>query len=725
MGEIIQNIHTFVLPQNHTYTLQMNFAYDSWNRPSAPLRNRVLNITYPDSEVVHYQYDAAGQLQSMYGIKDQQTVPIIDFIGYDAMGSRSRIEYGNGTFTDYTYDGYRQRLSQLKTQNSSAAFMDLHYSYDKENNITGIENIAAAVNGLGGVYENEYTYDDMYRLTNANGTFTDKNSTNFPFILEMSYTASGNIATKAVTADILAADNTVSQVAYDGNYAYNQGQTHTISTISGTGIDMSFQWDLNGNMKVHSDNLNSLNRYLCWDEENRLMAVKDNNYLSAYVYDAAGERVWKLSGEVTQMKISGVGTIDVASLSNKTLYVSPYVVYNQQGYSKHYYAGAERVSSRIGGGTMYGLQDPITDTVTPITDEYSELSTHLWEMLERSFSACLDLYTEYIGYEPHLESVQESASQNNTENNWYIYHSDHLGSSSFLTDANGDPTQHLQYLPFGENFIEQRVTTDYYTPYTFSAKERDPETGYSYFGARYYDPNVSVWLSVDPLSDKYPSMSAFMYCAGNPVVLVDPDGRYFVGIFGQKVHVRQTKNGAIKVGIFAGRDLRRMARWINNSGSNTAKSDFLATAENPTKVHFKITNKEISNNLLGLHQAHDADGKRLEWDSQQSKFKGNPAYITDNSGKLYYKEATITIFSGNTGKSLQSIKNDYSDQLLTRKEACVSIMTHEEDHNNNQHTIHSIKASQEGQKKINLWYDVERTAYDKNIKVFDEIKNAR
>jgi len=61
--------------------------------------------------------------------------------------------------------------------------------------------------------------------------------------------------------------------------------------------------------------------------------------------------------------------------------------------------------------------------------------------------------------------------------------------------------------------------------YTFSAKERDLETGYSYFGARYYDAGLSVWLSVDPLSDKYPSMSAYMYCAGNPVMLMDPDGR--------------------------------------------------------------------------------------------------------------------------------------------------------------------------------------------------------
>jgi RHS repeat-associated protein len=188
-----------------------------------------------------------------------------------------------------------------------------------------------------------------------------------------------------------------------------------------------------------------------------------------------------------------------------SIFNCPYVVYNEQGYSKHYYAGAERVSSRIGGGTIYGLKHPINDTVSPIgTDgkEYPELATGLWDMLQRSFTLCLDLDAEYIGIEQRLLSVEHSVGEDNPEDNWYIYHSDHLGSSSFLTDANGDPTQHLQYLPFGENYIEQRATTDYYTPYTFSAKERDPETGYSYFGARYYDPNVSVWLSVDPMADK-------------------------------------------------------------------------------------------------------------------------------------------------------------------------------------------------------------------------------
>ena len=60
--------------------------------------------------------------------------------------------------------------------------------------------------------------------------------------------------------------------------------------------------------------------------------------------------------------------------------------------------------------------------------------------------------------------------------------------------------------------------------YTFSAKEKDTETGYSFFGSRYYSSDLSIWLSVDPMSDKYPSLSPYVYCADNPIKLVDPNG---------------------------------------------------------------------------------------------------------------------------------------------------------------------------------------------------------
>lgn len=53
----------------------------------------------------------------------------------------------------------------------------------------------------------------------------------------------------------------------------------------------------------------------------------------------------------------------------------------------------------------------------------------------------------------------------------------------------------------------------------------DEETGNYYYGARYYDPKTSIWLSVDPLAEKYPGWSPYNYTFQNPVKLTDPDGQ--------------------------------------------------------------------------------------------------------------------------------------------------------------------------------------------------------
>ena len=57
---------------------------------------------------------------------------------------------------------------------------------------------------------------------------------------------------------------------------------------------------------------------------------------------------------------------------------------------------------------------------------------------------------------------------------------------------------------------------------------RDSESGYDYFGARYYSSTLPMWLSVDPLSDKYPELSPYTYCNWNPIKYVDPDGKKIV-----------------------------------------------------------------------------------------------------------------------------------------------------------------------------------------------------
>jgi RHS repeat-associated protein len=111
------------------------------------------------------------------------------------------------------------------------------------------------------------------------------------------------------------------------------------------------------------------------------------------------------------------------------------------------------------------------------------------------------------------------------------------------TDASGYVNQHLQYMPFGETFVDQRKT-GHDVRFKFTGKERDNEIkpigadslntfenkqgmnqpGYRYFGARYYDSGVSVWLSVDPLADKYPSQSPYSYVGNRPTMVIDPNG---------------------------------------------------------------------------------------------------------------------------------------------------------------------------------------------------------
>ena len=103
------------------------------------------------------------------------------------------------------------------------------------------------------------------------------------------------------------------------------------------------------------------------------------------------------------------------------------------------------------------------------------------------------------------------------------YHSDHLGSAAWITDKYGLPVQYIMYAPYGEQLLNQQAGT-YDERFKFTGKERDAETGYDYFGARYYLPFTSIFGSVDPLADKNIELSSYMYCRGNPIKFVDPDG---------------------------------------------------------------------------------------------------------------------------------------------------------------------------------------------------------
>ena len=101
---------------------------------------------------------------------------------------------------------------------------------------------------------------------------------------------------------------------------------------------------------------------------------------------------------------------------------------------------------------------------------------------------------------------------------------DHIAAIGTKASEGGLPIQYIRYTPYGELIANQQMI-GYDKRYKFTGKERDAETGYDYFGARFYDHCKGFWYSVDPLTDKYPGNTPYLYCGGNPIMLVDPDGR--------------------------------------------------------------------------------------------------------------------------------------------------------------------------------------------------------
>ena len=176
-----------------------------------------------------------------------------------------------------------------------------------------------------------------------------------------------------------------------------------------------------------------------------------------------------------------------------------------------------------------------------------------------------------------------------------------------------------RYLPYGELFVEQRNSV-YSTPYKFSGKELDQETGYSYFGARYYMPELSIWNSTDPLMDKYPNISPFAYCNWNPIRFTDPDGMEWVDGDGNKISEKQQKN--IKVYIFYDpKSFEGQAKQMYKDAEAKYGKGTVAMSNVTTETEFAQdwadmggTNiKEVNLNYHGSNQQLHLDWKNQEY----------------------------------------------------------------------------------------------------------------
>ncbi|MEV4334300.1 SpvB/TcaC N-terminal domain-containing protein [Streptomyces sp. NPDC049597] len=481
LGEVAKEIRTVTAVHDGPRTYDTSWRYDAFNR--------VLAMAYPDGETLTYDYDSGGQVRRATGSKNGATYTYVDRIDYDKFGQKALQQAGNGVRTTYTYDAEDRRLATLKsTPSGGTAFQDLAYTYDKTGNVSSLANNAPQGGDIGGPSTQTYGYDDLYRLTSASGTYTDKNAARNSYTLSIEYDSVHNTTHKTQTHEITGGtpalpsggggngpiepvenpDNgpdVQDRTTYDYTYTYDGPKPHAPGKVGPIANDH----DANGNL---TSTLNTAvadkHRQYVWDEENRLVCNQDtatgtvtqdpNGCAGAtvsYTYDNRGDRVVKTSD---------------AGLS---LYPNRYYSERDGAGYKHIFIGDSRVTTQ-------------TVKTAGVEDEQQ------------------------------------------------FFHSDHIGSSGFVSDKNGNVTEHLEYFPYGETWVEEH-TGDADTPYQFTGKELDAETGLYYYGARYYNPRTQLWASADPALPDYldtaggsesRDLAGYTYARNNPLRYTDPTGKF-------------------------------------------------------------------------------------------------------------------------------------------------------------------------------------------------------
>lgn len=564
LGEVVKTIRTMLVNEANVTTYVMESEFDTWGR--------LRQLIYPDGEVVTYHYNRAGRLRSMDSEKWTRPYKIVDQIGYDKFENKTFIRFGNGSSTSYQYEPVRRRLEHLAVRSgNNQVLMDGQYSYDAVDNVLSLTNTAPA-GTIGGPSQHQFVYDEADRLIEAHGRWKGQN-TEEDYSLLVTYDKLHNIRHRSRTHHRNGSE--VAATTFDWEYQYDGDQPHVPSSIG----NKELQADHNGNMLGYQEtDLEATYRQLLWDEEDRLMGVSNDGYISQYTYDAQSERAIKSHGGIRGVFTDGAPAGLTSHRDNYTAYVNAYLVAEKDRFTKHYYIEGERILSKIGTGkfnNQYWFSRGITAGSLNFIGRLQQLRQTIWkyygqlgippgpptmpgyyaqpeftgnplpaDTLSGYFSPPPGWPTTPVGPPdpngPPGPPVWFAGNDLNNDNvragygfygngvflevEQFFYHTDHLGSSTYVTDYNGEARRHTEYFPFGEVFVEENRGSEN-QPYLFNGKELDRAAGLYYYGARYYDARLALWQSIDPLAAAYPAWSPYAYTLQNPFSFSDPDGR--------------------------------------------------------------------------------------------------------------------------------------------------------------------------------------------------------
>ena len=486
--------------------------------------------------------------------------------------------------------------------------MDNAYGYDVVSNVLSVVNKAAIPEKgkAGGQMRYNYTYDALYRLSTASGTYKGADNKAASYTLSMGYDNMHRITSKKqhLSQTGVQFEGTLNagyELAYtygkdagrkfqldnvrDINYRTEETPTEGMNINNGH----KYTYDLNGNLvyintsRVKRDGKEdekATEQKYRWDEDNRLMVLSDNGKTSRYTYNAAGERIMKSYGTMEGVYINGAPQgITFHETDNFTLYPASIISINKNRFTKHYFIGDKRVASRIGTGLFNNVYGRNGSYVTAGQQDYAERMNQIQTQKEAYYKkvgvapgvptekgAYGDPENTGVGYNavltelgnhdvpqgwiqtPHPNTTPGTnpgapvswndpsnpddpqagygyIPNDTTKEETFFYHSDHLGSTSYITDDKANITQYDAYLPYGELLVDEHSSSED-LPYKFNGKQFDEETGLYYYGARYMNPVISLWYGVDPMQEKSPFISTYVYTFNNPVHFIDPNGKW-------------------------------------------------------------------------------------------------------------------------------------------------------------------------------------------------------
>ena len=453
------------------------------------------------------------------------------------------------------------------------AVMENRYRYDAVDNILGITNAANPTSltklnraKLGGRSAHSYQYDELNRLISAKGK-----AKNASYSMLMSFGRMSEPLTK-----IQRVDSSLTAKSYNFAYKYEDSNHPTAPTQIG---HEHYTYDANGNPTLVTNDSTNITREMYWDEDNRLMVLSDNGKTSRYIYNAAGERIMKSYGTMEGVYINGAPQgITFHETDNFTLYPASIISINKNRFTKHYFIGDKRIASRIGTGLFNNVYGRNGSYITAGQQDYAERMNQIQKQKEayykeqgiapgvptmkgaygdpentgRGYNSILDTLGNHDVPHGWIQTPKPNTTPNTnpgppvswndpsnpddpqagygyipndtTREETFFYHSDHLGSTSYITDDHANITQYDAYLPYGELLVDEHSSSEN-LPYKFNGKQFDEETGLYYYGARYMNPIASIWYGVDPLAEKYPNESVYAYTHNNPVKFVDPNGK--------------------------------------------------------------------------------------------------------------------------------------------------------------------------------------------------------